>query len=151
MRRKIGARRRASSAKDARWANATIPARLAKKATTVGFEPPTAGLWLRTRDRLETTRLLSSYKHACIWCSTLYILILSLNYLRTIHYSSRSFFILLLISLLALPFCSYVSLPCCNHATRNTFYSYRLIYLRTIHSVVYIFAANYSKRIRRNL
>jgi len=31
VRRKIGARRRASNAKDARWANATIPARLAKK------------------------------------------------------------------------------------------------------------------------
>jgi hypothetical protein len=74
-----------------------------------------------------------------------------LIYLRTIHYSSRSFFILLLFSLLALAFCSYVSLPCCNHATRNNFYSYRLIYLRTIHSVVYLFAANYSKRIRRNL
>ena len=74
-----------------------------------------------------------------------------LIYLRTIHYSSRSLFILLLFSLLALAFCSYISLPCCNHATRNNFYSYRLIYLRTIHSVVYLFAANYSKRIRRNL
>ena len=53
----------------------TLPlfARLAKK-TTVGFEPPTAGLCLRTRDRYETTRLLSSYKHACIVGLILYIL-----------------------------------------------------------------------------
>jgi hypothetical protein len=29
---------------------------------------------------------------------------------------------------LALAFCSFISLPCCNHATRNNFYSNRLIH-----------------------
>jgi hypothetical protein len=58
-----------------------------------------------------------------------------LIYLRATHYSCRSFLILLLFSLLALAFCSCISLPCCNHATRNSFYSYRLVYLRTIRSV----------------
>jgi hypothetical protein len=63
-----------------------------------------------------------------------------LVYLRTTHYfihlnSSRSFLILLLSSHLALAFCSCISLSCCNHATRNNFCSYRLVHLRTTHSL----------------
>ena len=58
-----------------------------------------------------------------------------LIYLRTSHYSARSFLIVLLFSLLDLAFCSCILLPCCNHATRNNSCSYRLIYLRTTRSV----------------
>ena len=81
MRRKIGARRRASNAKDARWANATIPARLAKRKKKKKKRPQ----WdsnhpLQVYDcargivEKRPSPCLSSYKHACIWCSTLYIL-----------------------------------------------------------------------------
>jgi hypothetical protein len=63
-----------------------------------------------------------------------------LIYLRTTHYfihlnSSNTFVILLPSSHLALAFCSFISLLCCNHATRNNFYSNRLIHFRTIHSL----------------
>jgi hypothetical protein len=63
-----------------------------------------------------------------------------LIYLRTIHYfihlnSSNTFVILLPSSYLALAFCPRFSLLCCNHATRNNFYSNRLIHFRTIHSL----------------
>jgi hypothetical protein len=80
-RRKITARRsKSKQPKDAKKAALKVGQRYLsctlskKKAITVGFEPPTAGVWLRTRDRWETTRLLSSYKHACMWCPALYIL-----------------------------------------------------------------------------
>ena len=121
---------------------------------------------------------MSSYKHACIWCSSpranlashslprsnllFYVTLLSpiscilppcrnpaarnnffsshLIYLCTIHYfihlnSSNTFVILLPSSHLALAFCSFISLPCCNHTTRNNFYSNRLIHFCTIHSL----------------
>jgi hypothetical protein len=63
-----------------------------------------------------------------------------LIYLRTTHYfihlnSSNNFVILLPSSHLALAFCSFISLPCCNHATRNNFYSNRLIHFCTTHSL----------------
>jgi hypothetical protein len=49
--------------------------------------------------------------------------------------SSSTSLILLLSSHLALAFCSFISLPCCNHAARNSSYSNRLIHFRTIRSL----------------
>jgi hypothetical protein len=112
-RRKITARRRANKAKDAKKATLKVGQRyhsctLSKNKSDHSVIRTThCRCMIAHAGSLRNDQTLVELQ-ACLYMMPSTIYTYRLIYLRTIHYSPRSFFILLLISLLALPFFSYV-------------------------------------------